>query len=221
MSQYRQGPANRRQPPPQKPSARPPVPQKKKTSSSRITTSLVALSSGAILSVYALGYARTQQASAQITGQDSSSALAAGTPTVAAPLPRVGALVPGAATPGAATPGAARPGATSTATSGAPPTRPAATATPAAKTGTYRDGTYVGSGTSRHGGVQVTVVVQGGQIVSANITSCQTRYPCSYITSLTGQVVSRQGPPVNLISGATDSSTAYKQAVIQALSKAS
>lgn len=213
MSQYRQGPANRRQPPPQKPSARPPVPQKKKTSSSRITTSLVALSSGAILSVYALGYARTQQASAQIAGQDSSSALAAATPTVAAPLPRVGALVPGAATPGA----------TSTATSGAQPTRPAATATatPAAKTGTYRDGTYVGSGTSRHGGVQVTVVVQGGKIVSAAITSCQTRYPCSYITSLTGQVVSRQGPPVNLISGATDSSTAYKQAVIQALSKAS
>lgn len=206
MSEYRQGPANRRQPPPQKPSAQPPTSQKKKTSSSRITTSLVALSSGAILSVYALGYARTQPASAQIAGQDSSLGLAAGTPTVAAPLPRVGALVPGA---------------TSTATSGAQPTRPAATATPAAKTGTYRDGTYVGSGTSRHGGVQVSVVVQGGQIVSANITSCQTRYPCSYITSLTGQVVSRQGPPVNLISGATDSSTAYKQAVIQALSKAS
>jgi len=205
MPPYRQGPANRQ--PSQRPAARPPAPQKKKISSNRITTSLVALSSGAILSVYAMGYARTQQASAQIAGQDSSATLAANaTTTVAAPLPRVGAFVPGA---------------TSTTTSGAQPTSPVATPTPAQKTGTYRDGTYVGSGTSRHGGVQATVVVQGGKIVSAAITSCQTRYPCSYITSLTGQVVSRQGPPVNLISGATDSSTAYKQAVANALSKAS
>lgn len=213
MSQYRQGPANRRQPPPapQRPAAKPPAPQKKKTSSHRITTGLVALSSGAILSVYALGYARTQEASAQVSGQDSSTAAM---PTVAGPLPRVAAVVPGAtATAGATTPAQS--------TSGAQPTaHPTATATPAPKTGTYKDGTYTGSGTSRHGGVDVSVVVQGGKIVSANVSRCQTRYPCSYITSLASQVVSRQGPPVNLISGATDSSTAYKQAVTSALSNA-
>lgn len=218
MSNYRQGPANRRSAEPPRASvarqpAPPKAPPKKKSSSNRITTSLVALSSGAILSVYALGYARTQEASAQIAGQDFSSTTAAdATPTVATPLPRVGAVVPDATN---------TPGTSSTATSGAQPTRPVATATPAPKTGAYRDGTYVGSGTSRHGGVQATVVIQGGKIVSAAITSCQTRYPCSYITSLTGQVVSRQGPPVNLISGATDSSNAYKQAVTSALSHAS
>ncbi len=200
MSQYRQRPANRRQ---AAPSPHPTA--QKKSSSNRITMSLVALSSGAILSVYALGYARTEQANAQVTGQDSTAAFPAGAaPSIATPLPRVGALVPGAGQ----------------STSGTQPTRPTATA-PAAKTGTYRDGTFVGQGTSRHGGIQATVVIQGGKIVSAAITSCQTRYPCSYITSLTGQVVSRQGPPVNLISGATDSSMAYKQAVASALSQAS
>jgi uncharacterized protein with FMN-binding domain len=68
--------------------------------------------------------------------------------------------------------------------------------------------------------MQVTVVVSGGKITSAAITSCQTRYPCSDVDSLVKAVVSQQTVPANHVSGATDSSTAYKQAVNAALAQA-
>src|SRR5213078_1571748 len=85
---------------------------------------------------------------------------------------------------------------------------------------TLRDGTYVGTGWSRHGSIQATVVVQGGRVVSANITGCGTRYPCSDIAMLPGQVVARQSAGVDFVSGATDSSIAYRAAVAAALAKA-
>ena len=94
---------------------------------------------------------------------------------------------------------------------------PTATATSASG---YRDGTYAGSGNSRHGGVTVRLVVSGGKITSAAITSCQTRYPCSQISSLQGQVLSRQSAKIDHVSGATDSSNAYRQAVTAALAQA-
>jgi uncharacterized protein with FMN-binding domain len=84
----------------------------------------------------------------------------------------------------------------------------------------YQDGTYVGVGNSRHGSIQATVVVSGGKIVSAAITGCGTRYPCSKVSMLPGDVVARQGPPVNYVSGATDSSQAYTSAVANALARA-
>jgi uncharacterized protein with FMN-binding domain len=87
-------------------------------------------------------------------------------------------------------------------------------------TSLYKDGTYTGSGTSRHGGVTATVTIQNGKIVSAAITSTSTRYPASAIASLPSAVVAQQGTNVDLVSGATDSSDAYLQAVDSALQQA-
>ena len=75
-------------------------------------------------------------------------------------------------------------------------------------------------GYSRHGNIQATVIVKGGKIISANVTRCSTRYPCDLVNPLADQVVAQQIDQVDLISGATDSSDAYAQAVQTALAKA-
>ena len=95
----------------------------------------------------------------------------------------------------------------------------AAASTPGAAVA-YRDGTYKGTGNSRHGGMEVTVVIQNGKITSANVTSCGTRYPCSDVNSLVRSAVSKQAVPTNHVSGATDSSKAYTQALANALKQA-
>lgn len=87
--------------------------------------------------------------------------------------------------------------------------------------GTYRDGTYKAVGTSRHGDIEATVVIKNGKITSADVSDCGTRYPCSDVNPLIDEVVSRQGTPVHYMSGATDSSNAYTQAVKSALAQAS
>ena len=85
----------------------------------------------------------------------------------------------------------------------------------------YKDGTFTGWGTSRHGDIQASVVIQSGQILLATITSCLTRYPCSVIADLPGEVASRQTADVDIISDASESSYAFSDAVADALSKAS
>jgi uncharacterized protein with FMN-binding domain len=114
-----------------------------------------------------------------------------------------------AATPTAA-PSASRSGSATTGT----------TSGGAAATSAYRDGTYTAVGTSRHGDIQATVVISGGKIVSAQVSACNTRYPCSRVNPLVSEVVSRQAAPVNHVSGATDSSRAYTAAVTAALAQA-
>lgn len=84
----------------------------------------------------------------------------------------------------------------------------------------YKDGTYLGWGTCRHGDIQASVVIQGGKIVSTSIAQCLTRYSCSWISNLPGQVVSRQSPNVDYVSGATQSTDAFYWAVVDALAKA-
>jgi uncharacterized protein with FMN-binding domain len=84
----------------------------------------------------------------------------------------------------------------------------------------YRDGTYSGWGSSRHGDIEATVVIVEGRIASATITTCLTRYSCSLIAHLQGQVVTRQSPDVDYVSGATQSTDAFYYAVVDALSKA-
>ena len=66
----------------------------------------------------------------------------------------------------------------------------------------------MGWGRSRHGDIQAAVLIQGGQIVAADIAQCLTRYPCSWIVDLPGLVVSKQTPDVDFVSGATESSYA-------------
>ena len=84
----------------------------------------------------------------------------------------------------------------------------------------WRDGTYTGWGGSRHGDIQASIEIKNGRIVLAWISICATNYSCSWIDALPGQVVARQSPEVDFISGATQSTNAFYYAVVQALRKA-
>ena len=97
------------------------------------------------------------------------------------------------------------------------PRVPGATATPKEH---WKDGTYTGWGFSRHGNIEAAVTVEGGRIVSAIISQCRTRYSCGVIELLPGQVVLRQSPDVDYVSGATQSADAFYEAVVAALGKA-
>ena len=93
--------------------------------------------------------------------------------------------------------------------------------TPTPVPGAYRDGTYKATGNGRHGPIEATIVIKNGKITSANVSSCGTRYPCSDVNPLINEVLSRQAAPVHYVSGATDSSQSYYQAVKSALAQAS
>jgi uncharacterized protein with FMN-binding domain len=84
----------------------------------------------------------------------------------------------------------------------------------------WKDGTYFGWGTSRHGDIQAAVTIEEGRIVEARIAQCLTRYSCSWISALPPQVVARQSPEVDYVSGATQSTNAFYYAVVQALAQA-
>ena len=84
----------------------------------------------------------------------------------------------------------------------------------------YNDGTFLGWGTSRHGDIQASVTVKDGRIVATSIAQCWTRYSCSWVAHLPGQVLTRQGPEVDYVSGATQSANAFYWAVVDALNKA-
>jgi uncharacterized protein with FMN-binding domain len=84
----------------------------------------------------------------------------------------------------------------------------------------YRDGTYTGWGTSRHGDIQASVDIKDGRISDAFISICMTQYSCSWISALPSQVVARQSPDVDFVSGATQSTNAFYYAVVEALKKA-
>lgn len=84
----------------------------------------------------------------------------------------------------------------------------------------YKDGIYSGWGTSRHGDIEATVQIKGGRIEAAIISQCLTQYSCSLISELPIQVVLRQSPEVDFVSGATQSTNAFYYAVIAALKKA-
>lgn len=121
-------------------------------------------------------------------------------------------IEPPPATPAAVTP------APSVATPAAAPA--VSTPAPSAAATAYKDGKYSGWGTSRHGDIEATVVIENGRIASASISQCYTRYPCSWIVALPPQVALRQSPEVDYVSGATQSTNAFYYAVIEALSKA-
>ncbi|MCE9601720.1 MAG: FMN-binding protein [Gemmatimonadetes bacterium] len=101
----------------------------------------------------------------------------------------------------------------------APPS-PTDTATAVAPVAKWQDGTFTGWGNSRHGSIEATVTIKDGKIVNAYISRCQTRYSCSWIEHLQIQVVDRQGPEVDFVSGATQSVNAFYYAVVDALAKA-
>lgn len=92
---------------------------------------------------------------------------------------------------------------------------------PPAAAPVWKDGKYTAWGTCRHGDIQATVVIEGGRILSAEITNCQTRYACDVIESLPGKVITRQRNKFDAVGGATESAYAYYGAVYWALDQAS
>jgi uncharacterized protein with FMN-binding domain len=147
---------------------------------------------------------------------------------------------PSATAPVASSPAPAEP---QPATSASPTPAPAAPAAPASLSGVpsaertvadalaalppvaasaphYKDGTYSGWGSCRHGDIEATVVVEGGRITVARISMCLTRYSCSWISPLPPQVLARQSQNVDYVSGATESATAFYNALGEALAKA-
>jgi uncharacterized protein with FMN-binding domain len=103
----------------------------------------------------------------------------------------------------------------------APPPPVVAPAPPAAPPAPkWKDGTFTGWGSSRHGDIQAAVKIENGQILSATISQCLTRYSCSVIDRLPPEVPQRQSPEVDYVSGATQSANAFYYAVVDALNKA-
>lgn len=84
----------------------------------------------------------------------------------------------------------------------------------------WKDGNYTGYGQSRHGDIEVYLETDGGKITFVKISQCLTQYSCSWIADLPTQVITRQGPNVDAVSGATQSANAFYYAVVQALAKA-
>ena len=182
----------------------------------RMTNGLVALSAAAIVSVYAVGYMNTSAQEGSLAGAPAIDAA----PTSAPTTPPDSRRVEGVTRP--------RTNPTPTTPSEAPTQQPrqqatAPTPTPSSSSqssASYKDGSYVGVGSSRHGQIEATVVISGGKITSASVTGCGTRYPCSKVNLLVNEVLSTQAIPAHYVSGATDSSMAYRGAVQQALSQA-
>jgi uncharacterized protein with FMN-binding domain len=216
-----------------------------------MTSGLVALSSSAILAVYAAGYVRTRPAADRFAVESTqrkaearppqltSEPVARSTPAPPVPNREPAPLPPASATPvprpvvqAAQTPqpevvadSAALPATTPETGTGADAPAPVIaqvgpTTEPTPDAALYKDGTYLGWGSCRHGDIQAAVVIENGRITSAAIAQCRTRYSCSWIEALPGQVVSRQSPKVDYVSGASESTDAYYDAVSNALSQA-
>lgn len=196
---------------PERPNPKPGSARRQRSSSGRISGGLVGLSAAAIVAIYGAGYLNTDASTPANLPLSVVASPATATPTATpTAAPTVAPSIP------------ARRGRSELAPATSPtpaPTQPAAVPSSRAAAG-LRDGSYTAAGTSRHGNIEATLVVAGGRVVSAEITSCQTRYPCSRVASLVSQVVANQAAPVNHVSGATDSSNAYRQAVAAALAKA-
>ena len=272
-----------------------PAPRDKSAPGGKIANRLVALSSAAVLTVYAAGYVRTRDAAQRLEAAERTRVVIPearvasgriGAPAASAEPARTSppnpALAVSSPAPAASSAGATQPAAPSVAASkpavpkhadavkasllvadqkGAAPAGtphlsspapktsqsaapvPAPTETPASPSvgpvaaalapavdapaapptppePQYKDGTFSGWGWCRHGDIEATVVIESGRIASAVISKCWTRYSCSWVAHLPGQVVARQSPDVDYVSGATQSANAFYYAVVDALSKA-
>ena len=205
----------------------------------KIANSLVAMSSAAILAVYSAGYTRTRAAARRLEAQaearmpapaaEAPPALPAAAiekatrplpvkPKLAAPVPRDASPTVDPPEPPSA-PAPATPAVAETIPAAPAPT-PAPEPPPPPPAPKWKDGTYLGWGSSRHGDIQASVIIENGRIASATIAQCLTRYSCDVIASLPPEVPQKQSPDVDYISGATQSANAFYYAVVDALGKA-
>lgn len=83
-----------------------------------------------------------------------------------------------------------------------------------------KEGTFSGTGSNEIGSISVSVTIKQGNITSVEITSDNTRYGQSSISSLPNEVVIRQSADVDTVSGATLSTQDFETAVAQALEQA-
>jgi uncharacterized protein with FMN-binding domain len=171
----------------------------------KMSKRLVALSASAVATIYLSGFLSTQ------TTAQSIDYATADSPAVAAADP-TSTSVPSVVVGASATP--------TTVPTSVPAAVAAATAATSVNASGYADGTYSGTGTSRFGNVYVSVTVAAGKISNVQITRTTTTFPVGRIASLPAQVVQTQSASVNVVTGATYSSQAFKQAVQQALSAA-
>jgi uncharacterized protein with FMN-binding domain len=196
-----------------------------------ISAGLMTLSAAAIFAVYVAGYQRTRPAADQFETQtarhQSAAPPAAIAPpptqiesTTAAPTPAQAPAPPKRKPAAAKPPAAATPETVPQPDSTASPATTEPATTPATTAVSYKDGTFMGWGRCRHGSIQASVTIEAGKIVSTEITECLTRYPCSWIAPLPRQVVSRQSAKVDYVSGATESTDAFYDAVSGALALA-
>ena len=86
----------------------------------------------------------------------------------------------------------------------------------------YTDGTYEGEGTGFGGPIDVKVTIEKGQIKDVEIISAENE-DGTYLETAKGiipEILDAQTPEVDVLSGATFSSTGIKDAVADALQKA-
>ncbi len=182
----------------------------------KVGAGLVALSSAAIVAVYAAGYVHTQAAAEQLAAAATPRAIAAA--SVAAASVATSPTSNGTSASDVAA--SSTTNQTTAAQTMAVSTIASSTAAATSSVGQYRDGIYTGTGMNRHGDLEVSVTIKNGRIASANISRCGMQYPCSRIAMLPGQVVSRQSTDVDIVTGATMSTEAYQEATQQALAQA-
>jgi len=169
--------------------------------SRRISTGLAAASSAAVLAVYVSGYLQTQSAVDRFAKEVAGRRIASVAPR------RVRSVNEGLNW--------------NEGTAAASTMAPIEGARISAQPGnSWKDGTFSGWGFSRHGNIEATVVIEAGRIARAFISQCRTRYSCGVIDMLPLQVIDRQGPDVDYVSGATQSADAFYEAVAAALAKA-
>ncbi|MFI5311385.1 MAG: FMN-binding protein [Gemmatimonadales bacterium] len=161
--------------------------------------------------------ARAQSAPESLRVADSARAAAA-TPALVAPAAQPAMTT--TTTPAPAPDPVPTPARDSSSSASSSPKADTAAHEPVKERAQWKDGSYTGWGTSRHGDIEAGVEIDGGRIVAAYISQCRTRYSCSWISHLPPQVVTRQSPNVDYVSGATQSTNAFYYAVVEALAKA-
>jgi uncharacterized protein with FMN-binding domain len=201
----------------------------------KVANSLIAMSSAAILAVYAAGYTRTRAAARRLEAQSAARvpALIEAATTIAPPAlptavpPPKPALRRPVVKPPVEADAAVRAAAPAPIETPEPPPVAAPPAAPSIPepaphpaSPAWKDGTYYGWGSSRHGDIQAAVIIEGGRIASATVAQCLTRYSCSVISQLPPEVPQRQSAEVDYVSGATQSANAFYYAVVDALNKA-
>ena len=89
--------------------------------------------------------------------------------------------------------------------------------------GTYKDGAYTGTAEGFGGNITVKVTISGGQIKAIDVVSAKDETPSYFerAKAVIAQVIAKQTPNVDTVSGATYSSNGILNAVRRALTQAS